>query len=130
MRSQHRGLPGASSVAYPLTDLVTKHVGGRWERRASGTVTPHRQHLPEPIRDRKDPILAVLRVFGAEDHLPAWKRYVAPPQSEQFALPTAGLKGGDDHCLKVWPGRAQQLVLLAWLQPSVALRFFLAMNDV
>src|SRR5207249_11106271 len=130
MRSQDRGLPGASDVAYPLTGLVTKHVGGGRERHARGTVAPHFQHLPEPARDWKNPILAVLRVFGAEDDSPACKRYVAPPQGEQFALSTAGLKGRDDQRLKVWFCRAQQLVLLAWLQPSVALRFFLATNDV
>ena len=68
---------------------------------ARGTVAPHLQHLPEPARDWKDPILAVLRVFGAEDDLPPCKRYVAPLQGEQLALSTAGLKGSDDQRLKV-----------------------------
>jgi hypothetical protein len=61
---------------------------------------------------------------------PPCKRYVAPPQVEQLALSTAGLEGSNDQRLKVRFCQAQEPVLLAWLQPSVPLRFFLATNDV
>ena len=69
-------------------------------------------------------------MFGAEDDLPSCKRYVTPSQVEELALSTAGLEGSDDQRLKVRFCRAQQPVLLAWLQPSVPLRLFLATNDV
>jgi hypothetical protein len=70
----------------------------------------------------------ILRVFGPEDDLTSCKRYVAPPQVEQLALSTAGLEGSKDQCLEVRFCRAQEPVLLAWLQPLVPLRFFLATN--
>jgi hypothetical protein len=72
-RSQDGCLPSASGVAYSLTDLVTEHVRGCRHWHPRGTVAPHLQHLPEPSRDWGNPILPVLRMFGAENDLPAFK---------------------------------------------------------
>ena len=99
MRSQHGGVPGASDAAYPLTDLVGKHVAD--ERRAhprdccASSPTPCGADLRLERFDSRVPC-----VFSARrDDLAARKRDVFPLHVDNLALATAGLKGSDDQRL-------------------------------
>jgi hypothetical protein len=102
MHSQHGGVPGASDAAYPLTDLVGKHVAD--ERRA---------HPRDCCASSPTPCGADLRLERFDSRAPSCFRHVgtiSPRASEtsphctlsNLALATAGLKSSDDQRLQVW----------------------------